>query len=347
MALITKHEAKGKICMFFTEEWPATDASQLDVVKIADGFCNTVHIVKRNDLSIIEPAVVILRHYGGNRLDMMRWVTKNKESEEILIAMEMSDKGWGPTVYGVFSGGRVEEYIDTCCLIEPQLLRDDRSIALEIARSYARFHSIQLPLSKGKFIDFRDSVPTIDPKKRVVLEEQVKSQRFDLVSKLAMLLDWNTSDDKKWLFQVFEKQGFRQGLAMTDANYLNILLRRDRIEGRSFIVLIDYELAAYGYTAIDMGGHLLKRQVNPHNSEEVYSGFDFPSMEEIRDFVTAYADECQVLGTLRQQDSIDSLVKEALYGCLLWTIYIVEHFQGNVDMIARAMRVITGIKKNE
>lgn len=341
---ITNQLAKDKICLFFTEEWPQADAAGLDVVKITDGYSNTVHIVRRNNKSVIEPAVVILRHYGGNDFDLTTWVTKNSESEETLIVKEMSDKGWGPTVYGIFAGGRVEEYIDGCSLV-PQQLADDRSICLEIARNYARFHSLQLPLQKQKFTTFRKRVSKADPQRRAALEQEVHEKRPDLLSKLALLLDWETTKDKEWLFQIFEKQQFRQGFSIVDPNYLNILLRKDRKKDKSFIVLVDYELAAYGYTALDMGGHLLMRLIKPRDSEDMLSGLEFPSMEEIRDFVTAYSHECQELGTLREQDTIDHLVQESLYGCLMSTIYILEQVHGNMDMISSEIKMISGIAK--
>ena len=92
----TKNYAKNQICLFFTREWPEADAEELELEKIADGYSNIVHIVRRKNPAITEPAVVILRHYGGNDMDLTSWATKNTEAEETMIVQEMSVRGWGP-----------------------------------------------------------------------------------------------------------------------------------------------------------------------------------------------------------------------------------------------------------
>ena len=238
----------------------------------------------------------------------------------------------------------MEEYIDSRSLA-PQDLQDDNSISREIARNYARFHSIRIPLQKGKMDQFRDKVVLFQPERVQKLKQEIKEKRPDLLPGLLLFLDWNTAEDKRWLFQVLENEQFRQGFSIVDTNYLNILLRHNRNEGTSFTVLVDYELAAYGYCALDIGGHLMMRVLQARGTEDMLSGLEFPSMDQIRDFVTAYADECRRLGTLRAEDTCDHLVREALFGSLLFMIYFAESAQGNLDMISAEVKVISAFAK--
>lgn len=342
---VTNSYAKKRISLFLTEEWPQTPAEDLEVIRVSEGYCNTVHIIRRKNQATREPAVLILRHYGGNDFDMRSMAVKCSEMEETLIANEMSAKGWGPKLYGVFAGGRVEEFIDSISSTPRDFL--DQSLRHELARNYARFHSLQLPLQRNKIETFRDDVCSVSPETWKTLTDHVLTQTPDLLHALQDLMDWDTGSDKEWLFDVCAKEGFLRAFCITDVNALNILIRKDRQEGKSSIVLVDYEMGCYGYAAQDIGGHMMFRMADASNKETMLSGLEYPSIEYITDFVTVYLDERRKLGTVDASLTVDELVRQTLFGSLMFTVLFTEALLGephtmtsekNMLRIARELR---------
>lgn len=335
---VTKAYAKSRICLFFTQEWPQTETELLQVSRITEGYCNMVHIVRRLDHASKEPAVLILRHYGGNHFDLRSITVKCSELEETLIVSEMSSKGWGPRLFGVFAGGRIEEFIDSVSLTPHHFL--DAGVRHELARNYARFHSLQLPLQRNKIETFRHEVYSVSPETRTALTEHVARVAPDLLDSLTDFLQWDISKDKKWLLHVCQKEEFRRAFCIVDTNSLNVLMRKDRTRGKSFIVLVDYEMGCYGYAAQDLGGHMMMRTVDIRNEETMLSGLDYPSMDYISGFVRAYADECRELGTWEAGETVDHLIRQTLFGSLIWMVLFSEAMHSYPSMITKEKNIL-------
>ncbi|XP_013136398.1 PREDICTED: choline/ethanolamine kinase isoform X2 [Papilio polytes] len=92
--------------------------------------------------SIEEPTKVLLRIYGqvhGERA-MDAIVT------ESVIFTLLSERRLGPKLHGVFSGGRIEEYIPARPLLTRELA--EPALSMKIAEKMAAIHSMDVPLSK-------------------------------------------------------------------------------------------------------------------------------------------------------------------------------------------------------
>ncbi|CAG4948557.1 unnamed protein product [Parnassius apollo] len=99
-------------------------------------------MVRSNSFSIEEPRKVLLRIYGqvhGERA-MDAIVT------ESVIFTLLSERRLGPKLHGVFSGGRIEEYIPGRSLLTKEL--SEPALSMKIAEKMAAIHSMDVPLSK-------------------------------------------------------------------------------------------------------------------------------------------------------------------------------------------------------
>ncbi|KAM3956056.1 choline/ethanolamine kinase isoform 1-T1 [Aphomia sociella] len=172
-------EVAGRICRNYLHgAWKTVDPSELVFRRISGGLSNFLYYValpddasklgwytrrestpdaepetiasrlakksltRSNSFNIEEPKKVLLRIYGqvhGERA-MDAIVT------ESVIFTLLSERRLGPKLHGVFSGGRIEEYIPARPLLAKEIA--DPAISMKIAEKMAAIHSMDVPLSK-------------------------------------------------------------------------------------------------------------------------------------------------------------------------------------------------------
>ncbi|CAH0601976.1 unnamed protein product [Chrysodeixis includens] len=170
-------EVAARICRNYLHgSWKTVDPKELDFKRINGGLSNFLYYVALPDdvtklggyvqresspdtedpskLSVIkktgsvtycaieEPKKVLLRIYGqvhGERA-MDAIVT------ESVVFTLLSERRLGPKLHGVFSGGRIEEYIPARPLLAQELA--DPALSMKIAEKMAAIHSMDVPLNK-------------------------------------------------------------------------------------------------------------------------------------------------------------------------------------------------------
>lgn len=75
------------------------------------GFGNRLFICGTKSGVRAVPDKVLVRLYGGNVLPSDNPFRVLTEAGECVVFFALAAKGWAPQLYGVFQGGRVEEYI--------------------------------------------------------------------------------------------------------------------------------------------------------------------------------------------------------------------------------------------
>ena len=152
--LLTTADALRLVSPFFPTEWATTDVSAAHIKKITGGLINTLHLLWRDTPSIIEPKAILVRHFGqsGALEEPPSTSTTLSAAQQAIVHWEMSRRGWGPRIYGVFAGGRLEEwYVDAHTLTPAEAMVED--VRGGVARGYARLHSLRLPLRRDGFPD--------------------------------------------------------------------------------------------------------------------------------------------------------------------------------------------------
>lgn len=321
---LTVTEALQIVSAFFETEWPETEEKDVSIRPISGGFVNTLHLISRSNMARNEPASVLIRHFGQavDAEEPPPSSTTLSATEQAVMCYEMGRRGWGPKLYGTFPGGRVEEFIVSHTLtaaesMEPKIRRD-------IARSYARLHSLDLPFRKQNFKQAVSEMTEIMAKKDALAEGLAKldcGQEAEDLAKIIRTTDW--AGELEWVSSLFIKHDCKKAVVIGDANYLNILVKD--FDSECQIMLIDYETAAYAYRGIDIGGHFTERQYCWGDPKTNLTGFPPSNLEEQRAFCESYIHEMQIMGrTMTAIDTVEHLLIESNIGRLYQILFSVS-----------------------
>ncbi|CAB3233538.1 unnamed protein product [Arctia plantaginis] len=262
---------------------------------------------------------VLLRIYGqvhGERA-MDAIVT------ESVIFTLLSERKLGPRLYGVFSGGRIEEYIPARPLLPKELA--DPAISMKIAEKMAAIHSLELPLSKDPNWIWKNCYKWL----KTVKEDQAsgglkgKNPEEERIIKMMGAVDFDK--ELKWLKKflatvdspvVFCHNDMQQGnilifddmgttnqsdtgegvedkdlSSFEDANTSDSILSRMSDSGEPRMVFIDYEYCAYNYRGFDLANHFQEWALDYSNPVHPFYHFnedDFPTLEQKEIFIKEY-----------------------------------------------------------
>lgn len=266
---LTWKEGKCIISKFFPREWSTVEEDQVTISKISGGYVNSVYLVERKASAGAksEPNQLIIRQSGGGRITFRpedEELFKNTIIEESIIFYEASKLLIAPKLYGVYERGRVEEYVSSHTLKCNDVT--DESIRCEIARKFASFHSMKIPIRRDKYHDIRRIIIR-DMTACACLDQRVKCIPQYLLNEninFDSILAYDYLSEYRWLNGVLENVKSRVSLLLSDNNYLNVLIRDDggdhTKDGR--VVLIDFEAAYYGPRLLDFGGHFVLRTID-------------------------------------------------------------------------------------
>lgn len=212
---VTKKSALEQIGQYLPREWSSLSEDDIKITKISGGYMNTINLVERSTESINEPKQIILRHKGGGIL-----LVDSKESadvlatelEEAITAVESSKAGTGPIVYGVFKGGRIEEFVKCHTLTHVEVL--DSQISTNLAKCYARFHQISVPFKSTSFHkltmlvkygikQLQENIQLLDMLIAGPFRDPPKAIDWDYLKKFNFQLEY------EWILSVLNKIGYR------------------------------------------------------------------------------------------------------------------------------------------
>ena len=150
--LLDTTDALRLVSAFFPTEWATTDPSAVHTKQITGGLINSLQLIWRDTAATTEPTAILIRHFGqsGEIEEPPSTSTTLSAAQQAIVHWEMSRRGWGPRIYGFFAGGRLEEYYDDAhTLTSKEAMLPD--VRRDVARSYARLHSLRLPLRRDGF----------------------------------------------------------------------------------------------------------------------------------------------------------------------------------------------------
>jgi len=320
--LLDKCAALKLVSSFFTDEWAATDPGVVHTKQITGGLVNSLQLIWRDSAAVAEPSAVLIRHFGrsGEIEEPPSTSTTLSAAQQAIVYWEMSRRGWGPQVYGFFAGGRLEEYYDDShTLSSPESMQP--GVRGDVARAYARLHSLRLPLRRDSFqLILREYIENVRSKDTGVVRS-LRAINHPVAKQYAALFeatDWVA--ELQWVAGQFEKHDCKITVTHGDTNYLNVLLTA---ASDNRVILIDYETVCYSYRGFDIGGHFTERMYCYSQPESQFTGFSAPDDEEQRAFCEAYLRELRALGEdLGERDTVEQLVLEASIGRLWHSLFV-------------------------
>lgn len=325
-ASLSATDALKLISPFFPQEWALTAPTSIRITKLTNGLMNTLHHIHRTNASNFEPASLLIRHFGlegsfkeptGTSIDL-------SAAQQAVVYWEMSRRGWGPKVYGLFPGGRLEEFVEgSHTLTAEDSMRED--VRRDVARAYARLHSLRLPLRKDSFVTVvRELSESAESKREEVLQTlmEIEDPTGTVEKFAAVFRETNWVKEFAWVSGLFEKYDCKTTVTHGDTNYLNVLVKgsdnNESDKDGCSVMLIDYETVSYSYRGFDIGGHFNERMYSYNQPDSQLTGFAAPDIDEQRSFCESYLQEMRDLGenASSEIDTIDHLLLEASIGRL-------------------------------
>lgn len=229
-----------------------------------------------------EPVKVLLRIYG-------QIICANPETvlnDSVIFAL-LAEKNMGPKLYGVFTEGRLEEYVPSRHLCTEELHKPDISIAC--AKIMAQFHKLHMPMVKEPRWLF-DSMTRF-------LSEALDNVSFsdadaDKQEKLQQILSFNLASELQHLKDLLSQVHSPVVFCHNDLQEGNILYIEDGLSWQ--VRPIDFEYASYSYRGFDIGNHFCEWCYNYQISEPPYFTAkleDYPNKEQQLQFIRAYLSE--------------------------------------------------------
>lgn len=266
---------------------------------------------------------VLLRLYGGKILEGENILRSGGFEREVLVFYTMAQKGIAPQLYGVFSGGRLEEYLEGH-IPTTEDFRDPQLMAV-FARKLARIHVTRLPLTKTP----RDYVSEIQRELDAHWESYIQSLKDielpdDPGTQAAadMVYNYDIHGMNNWFRETFPQIKHKVVLMHGDMNGGNCLVRDNVADIEDKIILLDYEFTSYSYRGIDIGNHFGARTLDMTAimSGKLVSSL-YPSEEERRHFIRAYLEEVQKDPDYDFDETVDNVYNVLLEAEFFGAIY--------------------------
>lgn len=227
--------------------WKLVSAKQLEIRQISGGLSNLVFYVGLPSSRLErgrEPTCILLRLFG--ELSQTPEHQYRMITETVVFTM-LAERNLGPRLFGVFPGGRLEEFIPGHPLTSGEMRSPQ--FGGQIARNVALVHSLEVPVSKEPtwLVDTMCSYLhrlKVCPEK-VPVEERRQAEE---------MAGWDVRQEVDWLLNFLNIVDSPVVFSHNDINTGNILVREDP-ESWDPVVFIDYEFAAYNYRAFDIANH--------------------------------------------------------------------------------------------
>jgi len=166
---------------------------------------------------------------------------------ETVVFTMLAERNLGPRLFGVFPGGRLEEFIPGHPLTTGEMRSQEFSG--QIARNVALVHSLEVPVSKEPTW-LQDTMRTYLHRLTVCPDKVPEEER----EHAEVLARWDVRQEVDWLLAFLKTVESPVVFSHNDINTGNILVRADPASWDP-VVFIDYEFAAYNHRAFDIANH--------------------------------------------------------------------------------------------
>jgi len=324
--------------------WKKISPQQLVIRQISGGLSNLVFYVGLPQGCTIlgrEPPCILLRLFGElgtGPLHQFRLIT------ETVVFTMLAERNLGPGLFGVFPGGRLEEFIAG----HPLTALEMRSpfFSSHIAKKVALVHSLQVPVSKEAswLADtMRSFISKVEP---IVLDTVPQEEKEQALA----VAKWDLRAELDWLLSLLKIVDSPVVFSHNDINTGNILVREDETDCDP-VVFIDYEFAAYNYRAFDIANHFNEWVYEYGRKDFPFYNRNpdkYPNLNEqekwVRTYLSTYQEQQLLLlenNETVQNNNMDQgeihqvshLMKEVavfnLASCLLWTLWSLKQVQNS------------------
>jgi len=310
-------EKAYRLCRdYLSGAWKKISPGEMVLKPVSGGLSNLLYfcaLPNTHQTSDTEPHQVLLRMYGRVHDEGVEAVI----TQSVIFTL-LSERQLGPKLFGVFPGGRLEEYIPSRSLKTSEL--QDPEISCIIAEKLAQVHSLQVPISK-------EPAWLFDTMNRWLQYIQ-RNIHLDVVplnekSKMKKLLSCNLELEFDWLRKTLVKVGSPVVFCHNDLQEGNILINEMAKSPEDKLFFIDFEYCSYNYRGFDLANHFCEWCYNYNNPSAPYfsaSLNSFPTREHQLQFVRVYLETMKRLppplnyansnNMFRQHNSAEAMLRE-------------------------------------
>ncbi|KRY40198.1 Choline/ethanolamine kinase, partial [Trichinella spiralis] len=336
LPLAVKERALSLCACFLGGAWKEVPIQKFSIQRMSGGLSNVL-LLCQHELDVYPdsavPCKILLRIYFNPE-------TETNVVEESVTFMLLSERQLGPKLYGIFPGGRLEEYIPSRPLSVLEVRQSHFS--RQIAAKMAQFHALSVPLSKEPTYLFdalkrwmRQLKNNADrfPEFLVRFDNQVISLNEErLLQEINLIRDF-TDNCKSPV--VFCHNDIQEG---------NILLPNE-CSSHKGIMFIDFEYSSYNYRGFDLANHFCEWIFDCTITEPpgfVVEPSHFPTEAEQLQFFSSYLEELKkpvdadVLEFMLQEVSGFVPVSHLLWGVWALLQNIVSPMQADFNFMEYA-----------
>ncbi|BES87852.1 choline ethanolamine [Nesidiocoris tenuis] len=272
-----------KLCKdYLRGAWLNISASEMVLKKVSGGLSNLLYYCSLPEgvtSAQGEPSRLLLRLYGnvnGSR------AIETLVTESVIFTL-LSESQRGPRLYGVFSGGRLEEYIPARALLTTELA--DPQISRLIADKIAQIHLMDVPINKQPKWLWHTMHTWVKQIEELIESDNIQEGSREMINTMKAL---NLSDELVWLKEFLVGIKSPVVFCHNDLQEGNILLREransdlDLTNGNDVtengnvrmtsdsLVVIDFEYCSYNYRGFDFANHFCEWFYDYSNQEPPY-----------------------------------------------------------------------------
>uniref|UniRef100_A0A915Q1Q5 Choline/ethanolamine kinase n=1 Tax=Setaria digitata TaxID=48799 RepID=A0A915Q1Q5_9BILA len=306
-----KERAHMFCARFLGGAWKIVTIEELQLERLRGGMSNMLFLCRLPDTYLPlfnEPNKVLLRIYF------------NPETESHLVAESviftlLSERHLGPKLYGVFSGGRLEEYIPSRPLSWKELALPEMSS--KIARRLVRIHQLEVPIWKEP--DYvcdalsrwlKQLIRTPSGSQEFVIPSYYSDSAPQTITcvDIAKELDFlKKCVSKSKSIVTFCHNDLQEGnilLPQSSSGNIHISSTVQRnspsTANTSRLLIIDFEYASYNHRGFDFANHFIEYSINYDIDKAPFYEIDehnFPNDELQYDFFLSYLNELEPLSS--------------------------------------------------
>lgn len=280
-----------RICQeFLARSWLRASFTDFRMERIRGGLSNMLYLCSLRDevrMDKDEHRCVLIRFYGQIIQDNPETVL----TDSVIFAL-LAEKGMGPQLYGVFTGGRVEEYVPSRVLRTEELHKPEISVACAV--KMAQFHKLTMPIVKEPRWLFDTMTRYLDEAlNNLTFCEADEERRL----KFDRIMSYNLPTELDNLKSILRRVHSPVVFCHNDLQEGNILYVENKFgqgDAPWQVRPIDFEYSSYNYRGFDIGNHFCewcydyKCNKPPHFIGRLQ---DYPTKEKQLVFIRAYLDE--------------------------------------------------------
>lgn len=298
MSISIKNDMREKafrICRdYLNGIWKCIGPQEMVLKQISGGLSNFLYYCALPPVAKPkqgEPSRVLVRFYGQihseGALDAIL-------TESVIFTL-LSERKLGPKLYGVFPGGRLEEFIPARPLKAKELM--DPEISSIIGEKMAQIHTLNVPISKEPTWLW-DTMGKWMKNLKIAVSKPIENED----SPLGRISKWELDAEMTWLREYLAQLKSPVVFCHNDLQEGNILIREKATTREDKLVIIDFEYCSYNYRGFDFGNHFCESmyeytlEKSPNFTTNLSN---MPSVDQKLHFIRSYLD------TMRRENGLD------------------------------------------